>query len=121
VRRKPPLLSDSGGGPERPYARLHEAITSMRAFTEDDQANKPELQNPRAVVVVTRVSNKLTGASARPPPPPPSKHTPHHLCRVRRTHHVRAGSRASVHVWGGTHTRARCVCVRVGRASRPRL
>ena len=30
--------------------------------TEEDHANKPEVQNPRAVVVVTRVSNKLTGA-----------------------------------------------------------
>ena len=31
------------------------------APTEEDHAAKPELQNPRAVVVVTRVSNKLTG------------------------------------------------------------
>ena len=44
------------------------ARAGRRARAEDDHHNKPEGQNARAVVVVNRVSNKLTGAVRCAPP-----------------------------------------------------
>ncbi|KAI8819891.1 armadillo-type protein [Fimicolochytrium jonesii] len=56
----------SSGARLQSFLMKNVAIPLLMAFVEDDQVGKPEALNTRALTVINRVSNKLTGRDFRP-------------------------------------------------------